>query len=291
MRSMTGFGKAQRQAGDWEVSVDLKSVNHRFLDVASRLPRTLDYLEPPLREGVSLRLRRGHVDVYASLRRVSGDSRTVRVREDRLRSYIDACGQISRLTSLPLEQVVSAGLVPAEDLTETVDAEVDEAAVTALFRETLAEALDQLCAMREREGENLRRDLSAHLEEAAALRERILQRAPQVVTAYQQRLTERLAQLGVKDVDPARLCQEVALMADRCAIDEELARLDSHIGEMRRYLDAPDEIGKKMDFLIQEMNREANTIGSKANDADIAALVVLLKSEIEKLREQIQNVE
>ena len=153
------------------------------------------------------------------------------------------------------------------------------------------EAIHQLCAMREREGESLRADLSAHLDAAAALRGKILLRAPGVVEDYRSRLQQRLAQLGADGVEPQRVAQEVAIMADRCAIDEELSRLESHIGQLRSYLDARGETGKKMDFLIQEMNREANTIGSKASDAQIAQRVVDLKSDIEKLREQVQNVE
>ena len=145
--------------------------------------------------------------------------------------------------------------------------------------------------MREREGAHLKKDLRLHLDAADVLRGQILNRAPAVVDEYREKLETRLKNLLTESVEPQRLAQEVAIMADRCAIDEELARLDSHIRQMRKYLESDGEIGKKMDFLIQEMNREANTIGSKASDASIAQYVVDLKSEIEKLREQIQNVE
>ena len=150
-------------------------------------------------------------------------------------------------------------------------------------------AMQHLTDMRIREGAHLRDDLQVHLDAAAALREQIASRAPQVVEEYRLRLTERLARLPIEPVDPARLAQEVALMADKCAIDEELSRLESHIAQMHVYLDVSGETGKKMDFLIQEMNREANTIGSKCSDAQMAQNVVNLKSEIEKMREQIQN--
>ena len=145
--------------------------------------------------------------------------------------------------------------------------------------------------MRDREGAHLKEDLRDHLDAAALLREKILERAPKVVSEYREKLEIRLNSLLTDGVEPQRLAQEVAILADRCAIDEELARLNSHFNQMRQYLEAEGEIGKKMDFLIQEMNREANTIGSKAQDGQIAQWVVDLKSEIEKLREQIQNVE
>ena len=168
---------------------------------------------------------------------------------------------------------------------------MDQETVAALCGGAANAALDQLVRMREKEGENLKADLKVYLEEAAGLRQTILTRAPLVIQDYRTKLDARLKTMDVQDVDPQRLAQEVALMADRCAVDEELARLDSHIRQLESYLETEGEIGKKMDFLIQEMNREANTIGSKASDAEIAQAVVNLKSAIEKLREQIQNVE
>ena len=152
-------------------------------------------------------------------------------------------------------------------------------------------AADQVAEMRAKEGENLREDLTEHLQAVEHIRSLILERAPQIVEEYREKLTARIKNLLQENPDPQRMAQEVALMADRCAIDEELSRLESHIRQMKVFLQAKDEIGKKMDFLIQEMNREANTIGSKASDAQVAQMVVDLKSEIEKLREQIQNVE
>ena len=168
---------------------------------------------------------------------------------------------------------------------------MDEELVSAICAEATEAAAAQLVQMREREGTHLKEDLKLHLDAADALRGQILNRAPMVVDEYREKLEARLKNLLTESVEPQRLAQEVAIMADRCAIDEELARLDSHIRQMRKYLESDGEIGKKMDFLIQEMNREANTIGSKASDAAIAQHVVDLKSEIEKLREQIQNVE
>ena len=203
-------------------------------------------------------------------------------------AYVEAARVIAEATGAVNDLTVTK-LMAMEGVTTVTEAAMDEEAVSALCQEAMAGAIAALDDMRLREGENLRADLSAHLDAAAALREKIIGYAPNVVGEYRVKLQERLAKMQVEAIEPARLAQEVALIADKCAIDEELSRLDSHIRQLRRYLDMPGETGKKMDFLIQEMNREANTIGSKCSDADIAQCVVDLKSEIEKLREQIQN--
>lgn len=290
MRSMTGCGRGQSLGEAWEVTAEIKTVNHRFLDVACRLPRSLSFLEEGIRKRLGGSIRRGHADVFLTVRRVGGSAATVQVDEALACRYSEAAARLAEATGCAMD-VTASTLLGLEGVVQTVEAEVDEEAVSALCAEALDEALAQLNDMRCREGEHLMHDLAEHLDAAQTLRERIALRAPQVVEDYRARLQSRLAAMGVESVDPARLAQEVALMADRCAIDEELSRLTSHIAQMRTYLTATGEIGKKMDFLIQEMNREANTIGSKASDARIAQDVVDLKSEIEKLREQVQNVE
>ena len=177
------------------------------------------------------------------------------------------------------------------DVLTVTENEEDCEAVGALLRDTIALALDDLTRMRSREGEALKADLTVHLKLLESLRQRILARAPGVVEDYRQRLTQRIAELGATEIDSSRVVQEVAIFADRAAIDEELSRLDSHIHQAYLLMDGEAECGSKLNFLVQEMNREVNTIGSKALDAEIARLVVEAKSEIEKLREQIQNVE
>ena len=290
MRSMTGCGRSQRSDGQAEMTLELKCVNHRFLDVSCRLPRSLSFLEETLRKGISASLKRGHVDVFLAVKTVGEGTKRVTVNEELAKAYFDAGQSIYAFTGCRNDLSLSH-LMQMEGVLEVAEDVVDEEAMTALCEQVTAEAVQQVVTMREREGEALKADLSAHLDAACALREKILERAPQVPEEYRQRLQERLIKLPIEPIDPARLAQEVALMADRCAIDEELSRLESHIAQLRNYLMRSGETGKKMDFLIQEMNREANTIGSKANDAVIAQLVVDLKSEIEKLREQIQNVE
>ena len=287
MRSMTGYGRCQLQAGPWEVTVELRAVNHRYLDVAMRLPRNLLFLEDGVRKGLQP-LVRGHVDVYITVRQTEGATREVSADTSLAVAYVAAAKAISEASGAENDLTVSK-LMQLEGVTTVTEAAMDEEAVSALCAQALSGAVAQLDDMRLREGENLRADLSEHLDKVAALREQVVAYAPKVVEEYRQRLSDRLAKLPIEPVDPARLAQEVALMADKCAIDEELARLVSHIAQLRRYLDMPGETGKKMDFLIQEMNRETNTIGSKCSDAAIAQCVVDMKSEIEKLREQIQN--
>ena len=290
MRSMTGCGRSQQREGTWEVTVELKAVNHRFLDIACRLPRSLAFLDEIVRKALNARLQRGHVDVFVTVARTDASDRQVQVDEALAAAYRDAAVRLAEVLGRA-QRLDLAQLMAMEGVVTVTESDMDEEAVSAACRRAMDEAIDQLCAMREREGESLRADLTVHLDAAAALRENILLRAPKVVEDYRTRLQQRLAQLGADGVEPQRVAQEVAIMADRCAIDEELSRLESHIGQLRAYLDTKGEIGKKLDFLIQEMNREANTIGSKASDAQIAQQVVDLKSEIEKLREQVQNVE
>ena len=290
MRSMTGCGSGRVQRDGWEVTADIRTVNHRFLDISLRLPRNISFLEKAARDCISRRIRRGHADVFLTVRSTETSSVTVEADYDLAVHYLQIAAEMADRTGTANDMTVSK-VLQMEGVTTVSERDMDQETVTGMLEEAADQALDQLIAMREKEGENLRQDLRVHLDQAAALREKILQRAPGVVRDYREKLELRLKTMGAEGVDPQRLAQEVALLADRCAIDEELSRLESHIRQMRNYLDVRDEIGKKMDFLIQEMNREANTIGSKASDAAIAQFVVDLKSEIEKMREQIQNVE
>ncbi len=290
MQSMTGVGAGKAARDGWEVTAELKTVNHRFLDVNLRLPRNLAFLEPGTRERLSAGLTRGHVEVYLNVANTESGSREVNTDLTLAAAYAKAAADIRKATGIR-EDFGIRDLMAMEGVVTLTEREMDQELVSALCGEALDQALAQVNRTRSREGAHLKEDLKIHLDLAAELRAQILTRAPEVVADYKSRLEGRLAQLGASGIDPQRLAQEVALMADRCAIDEELARLDSHIRQMTRYLESEGPAGKKMDFLIQEMNREANTIGSKASDAQIAQLVVNLKSEIEKMREQIQNVE
>ena len=224
------------------------------------------------------------------LKRTEDSAVDVECDADLAARYLDAAVQIAYKTGVENDMTVSR-LMKMEGVLTLNEREMDEELVSSICAEATAIAAEQLVQMRQREGAHLKEDLIFHLDAADKLREDILIRAPKVVEEYREKLESRLKNMVTDTVEPQRLAQEVAIIADRCAIDEELSRLDSHIRQMRKYLESSGEIGKKMDFLIQEMNREANTIGSKASDAAIAQHVVDLKSEIEKLREQIQNVE
>lgn len=290
MRSMTGYGSGRAAGNGWEVTAELKTVNHRFLDLGLRLPRDLAFLEGLIRERTAAGLVRGHVDVYLTVNRTDASQAEVKTDTDLARAYWEAAEKIASAVGRG-NGVTVQDLMGMEGVTQLTEKEMDRELVAALCRQALDEAVAQVQQMREKEGLALRADLKVHLDAAKKLREEILKRAPEVVHEYRTKLQKRVDAMIPEGVDPQRVAQEVAMMADRCAVDEELSRLDSHLGQMEQYLAADGEIGKKMDFLIQEMNREANTIGSKASDALITQYVVDLKSEIEKLREQIQNVE
>ena len=290
MRSMTGCGTGVVRRDEWEATVDIKTVNHRFLDIGMRLPRNLSFLEQPVRNCISTRIRRGHADVFITIRNISTSASRVVTDYDLAAHYIEIARELSRQTGAENDMTVSR-ILRMEGVTSVEEAELNQDLITEICTEASSIAIDHLIEMREIEGTHLRTDLRTHLDAAASLRDHILERAPLVVSEYREKLEARLKTLLSESPDPVRISQEVAIIADRCAIDEELARLESHIRQFMIYLDEKDEIGKKMDFLVQEMNREANTIGSKASDAAIAQFVVDLKSEIEKMREQIQNVE
>jgi TIGR00255 family protein len=291
MKSMTGYGKGISSHDGRELTVELKSVNHRFLDVSLRVPRSLSCVEDVIRKVLNARISRGHIDVFVNYRNTRADSKTVLVDTQLVTAYVNAARAIP--TRLGLEDDLTlATVLRLPDVAEIVPAEEDTEALTALAEEATNAAADALDRMRIAEGERLKAALRSGVNAMAAFREQIVARAPSVVEAYRAKLTERIEQvLTGAEIDRARLATEIALFADRACIDEETVRLESHIAQFNEFLDAVEPIGRKMDFLIQEMNRECNTIGSKANDTELTGIVLSCKAEIEKLREQIQNVE
>ncbi len=290
MRSMTGYGRCQIAEDGREMTVEVKSVNHRFLDLSYRLSRELSFLDEAVRTGVGARLKRGHVDIFVGYANRREDAREVYVDVELAKAYERAMRELAE--AVGAERMPSlSDYARLPDVLTVQSAQEDQDAVRALFERALSGALDALIAMREREGESLARDLTQKLNGLADLRAQIEARAPLVVSEYRDKLNARIAQLLDGQLDEARLAAEVALFADRAAIDEELVRLQSHIDQTRAALGAQEPVGRKLDFLVQEMGREVNTIGSKAQDAEIARLVVAAKGEIEKLREQVQNIE
>ena len=291
MYSMTGYGRASASAEGRSLTVELKSVNHRFLDLSVRTPRSLAFLEDLFREELTRSFDRGHIDVFVNYANERADARTVHVNAGLIASYVAAAREANEVAELRDDLTLSACLRLPE-VVEVTPAEEDADAITALAREALTKASEGLRAMRLAEGGRLKADLSARADTVERLTEEIAARAPEVVTEYRERLNDRISQLlGENEVDRARLATEVALFADRASIDEEITRLRSHVKGMRDLLEADEPVGRRLDFVVQEMNREFNTIGSKANDGELTARVLSGKAEIEKLREQIQNIE
>ncbi len=288
MQSMTGYGRARACRDGREITIELKTVNHRFLDLSFRMPKNLMFLEDMLRARINASaLKRGHVDVFVTYANTRADAREVSVDGTLLEAFAQALKGAKEALD-PYRRMTAAEALTLSGALTITQAEEDAGAVGELAAEAFDAALDKLMDMRLKEGDHLRGDLLSNLEELSALRQAIAARAPEVPLEYRQRLMVRLEEWQV-NADAQRVAQEVAFMADHCAIDEELSRLESHIAQFRDSVENGVEVGRKLDFLIQEMNREINTIGSKASDGKIAQCVVSAKCVVEKLREQVQN--
>ena len=291
MYSMTGYGRGAASLEGRELVIELKSVNNRFLDIGMKLPRQLSFLEDSLRKLLNDALSRGHVDVFVNYRNLRSDAKTVRVDQALLRAYLTSARESAKALDLADDLTLSKALT-LPDVTLILPADEDQQALTDLGQEAMTMAIEGLKAMRFKEGERLKLDLSARMDTMTGYAAAIEKRAPAVAEEYRTKLTARIEEmLGETEVDRSRLATEVAIFADRAAIDEEIVRLNTHLIHFRELLEASEPVGRKMDFLVQEMNRECNTIGSKANDAELTSIVLLCKAEIEKLREQIQNIE
>ena len=290
MRSMTGYGRCTRVIDGRQLTIEVKSVNHRFLDLGFRMPRSFAFLEEDARRIIGQRLNRGHVDLFATYRNLRTDARTVTVDSALLAAYMGALDSIGETSGMRDDRtLMSVSRLP--DVLVVEEAEEDREALKLLMAEALGGALDEMVAMREREGASMKADLILHVDEIERMTGEIEQRYPETVAEYQQRLKQRVEELLGGDMDEQRLLQEVAVMADRSAIAEETVRLHSHIAQLRELFEQEEPVGRRIDFIVQELNREVNTISSKSQDIPITRLVVSCKAEIEKLREQLQNVE
>lgn len=289
--SMTGYGSAKGSVEGQEITVELKSVNNRYLDCSVRLPRNFLFAEDTVKQAVSAGVSRGKVDVFVSAQASQESGTVVSVNEELARGYRDAVARIAE--TLGLESGLNAfSLARFPDVLTVERRELDKDKAAAALSEITAKAVEEFNAMREREGERLRRDMLGKLETIEGLVSVVEERSPQTVKEYRERLEARLRDiLADRSLDEQRVITEAAIFADRTAVDEETVRLRSHIAQFRTMLEEGSPIGRKMDFLVQEFNRESNTIGSKCSDASLAKVVVDLKSEIEKIREQLQNVE
>ncbi len=289
--SMTGFGRATLLQDGRELTVELRSVNHRYLDLTFRMPRHIGFIEDQLRRGLQDSLSRGHVDVFVNYRNTRTDARKVEVDKALLGEYLSAARDAAREYGLHDDIALSSAL-RLPDVTNVVEAEEDREAVCALAVKTLELAVDELKTMRSKEGARLSEDILKKLAGMSELVNKIEVRAPFVAAEYGKKLAERIeSALSEVDIDRARLATEVALFTDRASVDEEIVRLKSHMEQLGELISSGEPTGRRMDFVVQEMNRELNTIGSKANDSQLASLVIMGKSETEKIREQVQNFE
>lgn len=291
MYSMTGFGRGTRIQDGREITVELKSVNNRFLDIGLRLPRQLSFLEDTIRHAISAKISRGHIDVYVNYRNSRTDSKRLFIDEAVVRAYLDAAQMISEQYGVK-NDLTASSVLRLPDASEIISADEDTEVVNRLCEEACGAAADELVRMRFAEGERLKKDLALHEGNLKEIIAKVEKRAPLVPEEYRAKLQQRISEmLSDTEVDRARLATEVAIFADRAAIDEEIARMHSHFEHFDGLLAAETPSGRQFDFLVQEMNRECNTIGSKANDSELTDMVLSAKAEIEKLREQIQNIE
>lgn len=291
LRSMTGYGRSEQADDTRKLTVEARSVNHRFLDISLRLPKILYPLESDIRKLVAAHVSRGKVDVNLLYATQNNGAAEVQIDAGKAQQLYEQLRRIQADAGIPGE-LDMACLLPLRDLfLKEPDTQQDTERLWAFIQPAIEQALGQLGQMQETEGAAITADLSGRIACVAGLLEEITGRFPEALAARQQALKERVAQLCENvTVDEQRMLQEIALMADRSDITEELVRAKSHISQFTRWLAATEAVGKKLDFLLQELNREINTIGSKASDADIAMTVVAAKNELEKIREQVQNV-
>ena len=289
MLSMTGYGRAMKDMDGRQLTIELKSVNHRFLDLSFRMPRNLMFLEDIARKTIGARLSRGHVDVFMTYRNMRSDARTVQADRALFDAYASALNALTDENIRDDRSLMSIARMP--DVLVVTEAEEDQDALRVLLQDTLNEALDQLLAMRGREGAEMKKDLLFRIGRIEEMTNQIEARYPETVQEYTARLRASIEELIGREVDEARLLTEVAIMADKSAIAEETVRLHAHIAQLRECMEQNEPVGRRIDFLVQELNREVNTISSKSQDVPITRLVVSMKAEIEKLREQLQNIE
>ncbi|KAF0995721.1 YicC/YloC family endoribonuclease [Geobacillus sp. TFV-3] len=288
--SMTGFGASVKKTDRLMVAVEMKSVNHRFCEISIRLPRQWLVFEDKIKKAISPYVRRGKVEVFVTIAGEGLVKRNVHIDWNLIGQYWAGLQEAAKRFAID-GGVTAAELLRLEGAVEVVEEEGANEEVEPLLLDAVDEAAKALAAMRRREGEALAEDLHARLREVEAGAAIIEQRAPLVVEQYRERLERRLREWAPAPVDEARLLTEVAVFAEKADIHEELKRIRSHLAQMADALEMDEPVGRKLDFLVQELNREVNTIGAKANDSLIAAQVVEMKSVLEKMREQVQNVE
>ena len=291
VKSMTGYGRARQTLHGRDITVEVRSVNNRYLDCTVKVPRTYIFAEDAVKSRVQKAVSRGKVDVFITIDATAADETVVAVNEPLARGYYEALTKIRDMFSLEGE-LTAAVLAKFPDVLTVTKAEEDLESVAGDICAVLDEALEAYNAMRSVEGVKLCEDIAGRVTTIETVVGKVEERSPQTVAAYREKLTARMQEvLQSTTIDESRILTEAAIFADKIAVDEETVRLRSHISQLHAFMDAEEPIGRKLDFLVQEINREANTIGSKAQDVEIAKKVIAIKAEVEKIREQVQNIE
>ena len=291
IKSMTGFGRGEHASESLKFTVEMKSVNHRYLDSNVRIPKEYAYMDTSIRSELKRYLGRGKVDVFVTYEILGEVEYDLQFNEHLAQEYVDAYARMAERFHL-VNDLTAARLGAQPEIFRLKEDSMDEDEVWNILKQALDKALEMLVEARKREGANLKADLTEKLDHMKDLTDAIAKRYPEIISAYEARLKEKISSLlEDNQIDESRLAAEVVLFADKLATDEETVRLRSHIDTMRKELETGNDIGRKLDFIAQEMNREANTILSKANDLDTSNLAIDLKTVIEKIREQVQNIE
>lgn len=290
LKSMTGFGRSEQLIDGYLIKVQLKSVNHRYSDFTIKTPRYYAFLEDKIRNAAMTTISRGKVEILVSIEQKNDDDREITLNRPLAEGYIKALKELAALGVT--DDLSVSSMSRLNDIFDVEYKEIDEEKISAMVLEVFSSALSSFVEMRIDEGNRLADNLHQHLDALMSEVDVIEKRSPECVTEYVNRLRKKIEDiLTNRSVDETRIITEAAIFADKISVDEELVRLKSHVTAFKKTMDTDEPVGKKLDFIVQEMNREANTTGSKCNDADIAAHVVELKSIIEKIREQIQNIE
>ncbi|MGI5958847.1 MAG: YicC/YloC family endoribonuclease [Massiliimalia sp.] len=291
VKSMTGYGREQRIVNGRDISVEIKSVNHRFFEYSARVPRAYGYLEEKMKSFLQAQVSRGKIDVNITVFNLEGSESEVEINQTLAAGYVKALRSLPEELNLTDDLSLST-IARFGDIFSVRKAAEEEEVIWNDVKQVAQDAVDKFVRMRTVEGERLKQDVSSRLETIGGILEKIEAKAPQTVAAYRERLTAKMQEvLQDKNIDEQRILLEAAIFSERIAIDEETVRLHSHLKQFEKLLETGNAIGRKLDFMVQELNRETNTIGSKAQDVEITGYVVDIKSEIEKIREQIQNIE
>ena len=291
LKSMTGYGRCQRVLDGRDISVEIKSVNHRFFEFSARVPRAYGYLEEIMKGFVQQNISRGKIEVNVTVFTLEGKDAEVEINRSLAKGYIDALRSVSEELNLP-DNLTLNSVLRFQDVFSVRKTQDDEEIIWNAVKEVAREAIDNFVAMRVVEGKRLKTDIEEKLDSIERSVAKVEVLSPQTTAAYRERLYAKLCEvLDKANIDESRILTEAAIFAEKTAVDEETVRLRSHIAQFRDLISGEEPVGRKLDFLVQELNREINTIGSKAQDIEVAKIVVDVKSDIEKIREQIQNVE